>query len=41
MLRISNAEIWTETHVMCLEVRRRTRIVEAFFGIAAELRRGL
>lgn len=40
-LRISNAEIWTETYVMCLEVRRRTRIVEAFFGIAAELRRGL
>jgi hypothetical protein len=38
MLRISNAEIWTETHVMCLEVRRPARVVEAFMGIAAELR---
>ena len=38
MLRISNAEIWTETHVMCLEVRRSARAVQAFMRIAEELR---
>jgi aminoethylphosphonate catabolism LysR family transcriptional regulator len=35
-LQISNAEIWTETHVMCLEARRSARVVEAFLRIAAE-----
>jgi aminoethylphosphonate catabolism LysR family transcriptional regulator len=38
MLRISNAEVWTETHVMCLKVRRSARVVDAFLRIAAELR---
>lgn len=37
-VRISNAEIWTETYVMCLEVRQHARMVEAFFGIAERLR---
>jgi aminoethylphosphonate catabolism LysR family transcriptional regulator len=39
MLRISNAEIWTETHVVCLQARRSARLVEAFMRIAGELRR--
>lgn len=38
MLRISNAEIWTETHVMCLKVRRSARVIEAFLEIAGSLR---
>jgi DNA-binding transcriptional LysR family regulator len=38
MLRLSNADIWTETHVMCLKARRTARMVEAFLGIAEELR---
>ena len=38
MLRISNADIWTETHVMCLKARRPARVVEAFMRIAEELR---
>ncbi len=38
MVRISNAEIWTETYVMCLKVRQHARMVEAFFGIAERLR---
>jgi aminoethylphosphonate catabolism LysR family transcriptional regulator len=39
MLRISNAEVWTETHVMCLQVRRPARPVSAFFEIAQALRK--
>lgn len=38
MLRISNARIWTETHVVCLETRREARAVSAFLEIAAALR---
>lgn len=38
-LRLSNAQIWTETHVMCLKNRRTARAVDAFFGVAEELRR--
>jgi aminoethylphosphonate catabolism LysR family transcriptional regulator len=39
MLRIANADIWTETHVVCLGVRRAARGVAAFLRIAQELRR--
>jgi DNA-binding transcriptional LysR family regulator len=37
MVRLSNAEVWTETHVVCLEVRRSARAVNAFFEIAEAL----
>ncbi len=39
MLRLSNADIWTETHVVCLQVRRTARAVNAFFEIAEGLMR--
>jgi LysR family transcriptional regulator, low CO2-responsive transcriptional regulator len=37
MVRISNAQIWTHTYVMCLRMRRAARKVEAFLEIAASL----
>lgn len=37
MVRLSNAEVWTETHVVCLKVRRSARAVNAFFEIAEAL----
>ncbi len=39
MLRISNADAWTETHVFCLQVRRSARVVGAFLDIAEDLSR--
>jgi len=39
-VRLSNAEIWTETHVMCLKVRRSARAVNAFLEMARMLARG-
>jgi LysR family transcriptional regulator, low CO2-responsive transcriptional regulator len=39
MLRLSNADAWTSTHVYCLEVRRSARVVSAFLDIAEELAR--
>jgi aminoethylphosphonate catabolism LysR family transcriptional regulator len=39
MVRLSNAEIWTETHVVCLKVRRSARAVSAFLDIARQLAR--
>ena len=38
-VRLSNADIWTETHVVCLKVRRGARPVSAFLAMAAELAR--
>lgn len=37
MVRLSNADVWTETHVMCLRVRRSAHMVDAFLEIAREL----
>jgi LysR family transcriptional regulator, low CO2-responsive transcriptional regulator len=39
MLRFSNANAWTETHVFCLQVRRTARVVSVFLNIAEELSR--
>ncbi|MBK7659931.1 MAG: LysR family transcriptional regulator [Betaproteobacteria bacterium] len=43
-LTLSNMEVWTETHVVCLEVRRTARAVEAFLeivrGLASPIERG-
>lgn len=36
-LALSNADVWTETHVVCLEVRRTARVVSAFLEIAQRL----
>lgn len=36
-VRLSNAEVWTETHVVCLKVRRSARAVSAFLEIAEDL----
>lgn len=38
MLRIGNAQAWTETHVVCLKARREARAVRAFLEIAEALR---
>jgi aminoethylphosphonate catabolism LysR family transcriptional regulator len=42
MVRVSDAEMHTHAHVVCLEERREARLVRAFLGIVAELqeRRG-
>jgi len=37
MLRLSNAEVWTETHVVCLKTRQSSRQVRAFLDIVGEL----
>jgi len=41
MLRVSDAEMYTHAHVVCLEERRGARLVKAFFGIVEELQRGV
>ncbi len=38
-VRISNAEVYTHAHVLCLEERRNARVVKAFLEIVDELRR--
>jgi aminoethylphosphonate catabolism LysR family transcriptional regulator len=38
MLRIADAEVWTETHVVCLRARREARVVKSFLAIAESLR---
>lgn len=37
MVRISNADMHTEAHVICLKDRREARVIKAFMEIAAEL----
>jgi hypothetical protein len=39
MVRFSNADAQTETHVFCLRVRQSARIVKAFLDIAGEMAR--
>jgi LysR family transcriptional regulator, low CO2-responsive transcriptional regulator len=36
-VRVSDAEMYTHAHVVCLRERRGARLVEAFLGIVAEL----
>lgn len=36
-LRILDANVQTHAHVVCLKERSRTRIIEAFLGVAREL----
>jgi aminoethylphosphonate catabolism LysR family transcriptional regulator len=40
MLRIADAEVYTYAHVLCLEERRRARVVKAFLDIVDELTQG-
>lgn len=37
MVRVSDAEMYTHAHVVCLEERRQARMVRAFLGIVDEL----
>lgn len=39
MVRVSDAEMYTHAHVVCLEERRDARLVKAFLGIVEELQR--
>jgi len=38
-IRLSNGDVWTETHVVCLKVRRSAPAVSAFLDIARGLAR--
>ena len=38
-VRLSNVDVWTETHVLCLEGRRSARLVDAGLTIAREMAR--
>ncbi len=40
MVRVSDAEMYTHAHVVCLKERRGARLVKAFLEIVAELQRG-
>jgi hypothetical protein len=35
----TNADVWTDTHLYCLEVRRAARVVSAFLEIGEGLSR--
>ena len=37
MLRISDADVFTEAYAICLKSRRESRLISAFMEIAAEL----
>jgi LysR family transcriptional regulator, low CO2-responsive transcriptional regulator len=37
MVRFSNVDVHTDTHVLCVDVRRSARVVSAFLDIAREL----
>jgi LysR family transcriptional regulator, low CO2-responsive transcriptional regulator len=39
MVRVSDAQMYTHAHVVCLEERRGARLVKAFLDIVAELQR--
>jgi aminoethylphosphonate catabolism LysR family transcriptional regulator len=39
MLRVSDADMFTHAHVVCLEERRGARLVKAFLGIVEDLQR--
>jgi DNA-binding transcriptional LysR family regulator len=39
MVRVSDAQMYTHAHVVCLEERRGARLVKAFFEIVGELQR--
>ena len=39
MVTVSNAQMYTHAHVVCLEERREARLVKAFLEIVAELQR--
>jgi hypothetical protein len=39
MVRVSDAQMYTHAHVVCLEERREARLVRAFLEIVNELRR--
>jgi DNA-binding transcriptional LysR family regulator len=39
MVKVSDAQMYTHAHVVCLEERRAARLVKAFFEIVGELQR--
>jgi aminoethylphosphonate catabolism LysR family transcriptional regulator len=39
MIRIRNAEVFTDAHVVCLKDRKDARLISAFLGIARDLKR--
>lgn len=39
MVKVSDAQMYTHAHVVCLEERRGARLVKAFLEIVAELQR--
>jgi len=40
MMKVSDAQMYTHAHVVCLEERRGARLVKAFLEIVAELQQG-
>jgi hypothetical protein len=37
MIKISNADMYTEAHIICLKDRNSSRIIKAFMEIAAKM----